>query len=327
MSLRKKIFVMFVGGIFLVAGLIPLAAVAQNSQSAGNGLQISPTRTDISAQPGEVKPFEVTLKNITDIKLTLRATLNDFESDNETGNPQIIVDENVERTPYTLRNMLQGLNDVEIEPDGQKTVKLSLDVPGNTPAGAYFGAIRFQAVPNDSANEDERQIALNASVAHLVFLDVPGEVNEQIQVEELNVNRVNGDNVTSGSFFINSPNQAALKIKNLGNGFSRPFGRVTLNYGNSEVYGYDLNNTNPRGIILPNSSRVFKDEIKNVSKPGKYTLTASVTYGSGGEVATYTKSFWYLPLWFLGVVLLLLVLIIGGGYFLYKKYVAKRFGK
>jgi len=322
-SLRKKFFVVFAGMMFFASTLIPLVG-AQNNQAAGNGLQISPTRTDISASPGEVKPFTVTIKNITDIKLTLRATLNDFESDNVTGNPQIIVDDR--RTPYTLEKMLTGLENIEIEPDGTKTVKLALDIPGNTPAGAYFGAIRFQAVPN-SNNESERQIALNASVAHLVFLDIPGEVVEQVQVEEVNIQRAIDGNVSSGSFFFQPPNQSSLKIKNLGNGFSRPFGRITVNYNGNEVYGYDLNNKEPRGIILPNSTRVFDDEIKNVTKPGKYTVVASVTYGSGGEVANYSKTFWYLPFWFLAIVAVVIILLVAGGYWGYKKYVAKRFSK
>lgn len=41
--------------------------------------------------------------------------------------------------------------------------------------------------------------------------------------------------------------------------------------------------------------------------PGKYTATASIAYGNGGEVVNYKSSFWYIPVWLLIVLTLLFV--------------------
>jgi hypothetical protein len=214
--------------------------------------------------------------------------------------------------------MLKGLQDVDLKPGETKVLKFTLDIPGNASPGAYFGAIRYEVIPK-TAKEGERQVALNASVAHLVFLEIPGEVNEKIQIESLNLQ--NDDKVRS--FFFHAPNKAAVSIKNLGNGFSRPFGKVTVSYFSHEVDSYDLNNTDPRGIVLPNSNRKFVNDVHNIKKPGKYSAVAAVAYGNGGEVITYKSTFWYVPLWCLIVLLVLLAAIGGGAFYIYKK----RYGK
>lgn len=311
MSMRRNLLG-FIAAVFLSVAL--LAPVAVNAQQGGSGLQLSPTRTELTVNPGERETFTISLKNITQSKLVAQASLNDFESDNVSGTPKILVDTN-DRTPYTISKMVSGLQDVELAPGETKEIKATIDVPEGIAPGAYYGAIRYAVVPPDASQAD-RQIALNASVAHLVFVDVPGSTAQQIQIQSLKMQK---DDKPGGVFF-SRPNQAALSLKNLGNGFSRPFGSVTINnmFG-KEVYGYDVNNTDPRSIVLPNSSRTYVNEVGGIAMPGKYSMTASVAYGNGAEVVTYKSTFWYLPIWFIVVVALLVVAIISGAYALYRK--------
>lgn len=323
MSLRKPagLIAIALTFVFSLSLAISVATAQDVSQSQGSGLQLSPTRTDLTGQPGEQKPLSITLKNITQNEVTAQVFLNDFESDNITGNPQIIVD-NRARTPYSLANMLKNFNDVDLKAGETKEIKLAIDIPANAAPGAYFGALRYAAVPKGQAqNPAERQVALTASVAHLVFVEVPGNINEQIQVENLKAQR----NDKKGSFFLDVPDKAALSVKNLGNGFSRPFGKVSVSgpFG-KEVHSYDVNNTDPRGIILPNSSRTFTDELKGVKMPGKYNLTASVAYGNGGEVITYKSSFVYMPLWAIIALIALIGVIAGGTYYVYRNKFVKK---
>lgn len=313
MVLRRSIaFVASLAAILFLVLSIQHSS-AQNGSDTGSGLQISPTRTEISSSSGETKSFSLTVKNITQGNLTAKAILNDFESDDATGTPKIVIDTS-QRTPYSLSKMLQGLQDLELKPGEVKEVKLTLNVPGDVSPGAYFGAIRYQVVPK-TGTDAERQVALSASVAHLVFLEVPGQINEQIQIQSLKFQR----GAKSSSFFIKAPDKASLAIKNLGNGFSRPFGSVTINYNGKKVHSYEVNNTDPRGIVLPNSSRTFTDGLSNIKKPGKYSAIVGVAYGSGSEVITYKSSFWYVPLWCIIVLLVLLVLIAVGIRYIYQK--------
>jgi hypothetical protein len=319
--IRKQAAVFAIALAFVFSFAAPLVneAFAQE-QASGSGLQVSPTRNDVTGQKGEQKTITLILKNITNNDVTAQAFLNDFESDNNSGTPQIIVDQN-QRTPYSLEKMLKDLKDVDLKAGETKEVKLVVDVPGDAAPGAYFGAIRYAAVPKgQSQSQAERQVALTASVAHLVFLEVPGEINEQIQVNSLKAVKAGKE----GSFFFSKPDRLNLNVSNKGNGFSRPFGQVTVNglFG-KQVQTYEVNNTDPRGIVLPNSTRIFNDELKGVSMPGKYNLTASVAYGNGGEVVTYKSSFIYLPLWAIIVFLALIALIAAGVFILYRKRFAK----
>ncbi len=303
----------------LLFGLSP-AHVSNAQQEGASGLQIIPPRSELQLLPGERKMFSVVIKNITSGDIIAKTVLNDFESDNASGEPKIIVDTS-KRTPYTLEGMLEGLQDVELAKGESKEVKLTINAPVDAVPGAYFGAVRFSAVPKGvGASSGQRQVSLTASVAHLVLVEISGEIKEQIQVESLKAQR--GD--SPGSFFIKSPDKVAVSIKNLGNGFARPFGRVTINgMGGKEVYSYEMNVTEPRGVVLPSSSRTFADIVKNIKTPGRYTITASLTHNNGGEVVNYTATFWYIPAWLLVLIVALLIGLTLTAYALYKR----RFGR
>lgn len=323
MSLMRRLAlclgVMLYVATFSILGLNHVVA----QQGTGNGLQITPTRTEIQINPGEVKTFTITVKNVTQADVLAQVSLNDFESDGVTGEPKILVDAK-ERTTSSLEPFLKGLQDITLKAGESKVVTLTLDAPGDVPPGAYYGAIRFTAAPaNSDEGVDDRQVTLTASVASLVLVEVAGDITEQVQLRSARVERKIGDEFKAGNFFMNPPSHLAIEVKNNGNSFSKPFGRVTINKGSKEVYSYELNAKDPRGNILPKSVRTFRDEIKNVNSFGRYTANVSVSHGSGGEILTQKISFWYVPAWVIAVTVLLLVAIVVAGYFIYKKKFAR----
>lgn len=323
---KKKIIASAVAVAATFFALFQLAVAQQPVRTGGNGLQISPTRSELNISPGDNKTFTITLKNITDGELEAQVSINDFESDGVTGNPQIIVDENT-RTPTSIYNFVSNLNNISLKPGQSKRATINVNVPEDAAPGAYYGVIRYAAIPKGGIlNDSERQLALNASIAHLVLIEVSGEITEQIQVEDLKFGRSAENNeIRSGSFFFTPPDKSLLTINNLGNGFSRPFGSITINrmFG-GEVYSSEVNNVEPKGIVLPKSTRVFIDEVAGISLPGRYTATAAVAYGNGGEVVTYKTSFWYLPVWFLISLAILFVAVLTGIYYQYKKQYSAR---
>lgn len=320
MSFKRHLGLLASGLALLVAAVLP-AFPAEAQQNTGNGLQISPTRTELQINPGEIKTFTIVVKNVTQAPISAKALLNDFESDGNTGEPKIKVDTN-ERTPNSLDKFLQGLTDVTLAPGESKEIKLTIDAPGDASPGAYYGAIRFTASDtfNNSDNTGDKQVTLNASVASLVLVEVSGNITEQIQVRSIQAL----GNGKPGSFFTKSPTALAVEIKNNGNSFSKPFGRVTITKGGKEVHSYEINNKEPRGNILPGSVRTFTDELKNVNKIGRYTADVSVSHGSGGQVITQKINFWYVPMWFILLLIALIIAIAIAGFILYKKKFKKR---
>jgi hypothetical protein len=294
-----------------------LPAAAQNNPTA-SGLSISPTLFELSVRPGEASKIDIRLKNITVNKIIAQAAINDFESDNASGNPKLITDP-AKISPYTIRHFVQGLEDVPLEVSQQKTITLPIQIPADTSPGGYFGVIRYKAVPAGPNAPKPGEVALSASVGAIVLITVPGNVREQVQLSGLHIYRGGYD----GTLFVRKPTHIGVEIRNLGNGFARPYGTVEVkNMSGKAVYSYQLNSANPRANVLPSSTRIFKDQIKNVSSPGRYTVTASVSYGSGSQVLALKQTFWYIPLWLvilIVVILLLLVLLAFGAYRRYRR--------
>lgn len=293
--------------LMMASAFVP--AHAQTGNNGGSGIQIIPTRTEISIGQGELRDVTITLKNVTRSVIIAKGFIHDFEPDNVTGEPQIIVDPNV-KTAFSLKDFARGLQDYELQPNETKEIIVQFSIPPDAAPGGYYGAIRYAAVPKDQAEtEGERTVALTASVASLVLIEVPGDVVESVRVDKIGVELGGNER----NIFIQGPDKVSVQISNTGNSFVKPFGIVTVKRGNKEVFSYQLNNVGQRGNVLPKSSRVFKDEIKNANTFGKYVITANVSYTDGGDVITVNKTFWVIPLWALivaGIVLLLTVLLI-----------------
>ena len=311
-ALFKK-FLMVATLIGLIAA--PLHAVTAQ-QNTGSGLSISPTRTELSIKPGQAGTVSITIKNVTKGSITAKALVNDFEADNDTGEPKLLTEDS-KRSSASIRDFLVGIDDLELAPDQEKEVIIPIQIPSDAAPGAYYGVIRYQAVPKSATAQGAGQVALTASVGSLVLIEVPGNITEKIQVQSVQAFL----GTKTGSIFTKKPTQIGVRIKNLGNSFAKPFGQIQIsNMSGKQVYAYEINNSTPRGNILPNSERTFKDELKNISRPGRYRITANVSFGRGSEILNYTATFWYLPTWLIITIAILFILLVGAAMYLYKRY-------
>lgn len=310
----RRISVLLVGMILAVSLLAVVRPTGAQENGTGSGLSISPTRTELRVQPGDSSEVEVTVQNVTRGAIVAKPFISDFESNDETGEPKLLPGD--KRSSASIRDFVTGLDDVQLASGEKKNLKYKVSVPANAAPGGYYGAITYRAVPADQASADSGQVALTANLASLVLIEVPGDITEQIQVQSIKIKK----DQKASTFFTSKPSEAAIQIKNNGNGFSKPFGTVILtSMSGKQVHKYELNNVTPRGNILPKSTRVFSDQLKGIDKPGRYTLTANISHGSGGEVITQKVSFWYIPVWLLVVLFVLIVGIAAGAYFLYRK--------
>lgn len=313
MQKTKRLITAVVAAVFMAA-MVPFASAQQTP--SGSGLSISPPISEYTIKPGGSDNVNITLKNITVDDVVAKGSVNDFKPDNTTGNPQIITDTNTS-TPNSIRKFVSNIDDVALAKGQQKNVIISLDIPKDTAPGAYYGIIRYRAIPKALNTPGPGQVALTASVGTIVLITVPGNLREQVQVNGIQVFRGARDS----SFFIKPPDRIGIKVSNFGNGFVKPFGTVEVNdVFNKNVAQYQLNNPKQPGNILPNSSRTFTSNIKGVNKIGRYTVVASVSYGNGSQVLTVKKNFWYIPLWLLILVLAVLSVLIALAVRSYRHY-------
>ena len=327
---------LFLLAISLNGGLY-VSAQEEATQTGGSGLSISPTRTELSVLPGATDKVTVSIKNITSGAIFAEINIDDFEPDNETGAPKIIT--NGDKNSASISGFVTPVEGVRLEPDESKDIVLDVSIPNDAAPGGYYGAVRFKAVPvNSNANaEGSSEVSLTANLLSLVLIEVPGDITQKVAVNSL---RAYLDD-KSGVIFTKKPNFLGIEIENLGNSFIKPFGTVTVsNFLGSEVFSYELNDSNPRSNVLPSSTRLYKDALEDVeskivndkqdetrkspiSMPGRYTVVANVSYGNGGEVFTVRSNFWYLPVWFIVTVLVVVLALVLLGVYLYRKYVTK----
>lgn len=298
---KFKKFIPAVAALLLLFSTFPFASAQQGP--SGSGLSISPTISQYTIKPGGSQSVTITLKNVTVDAVIAKGEVDDFKADNLTGNPQIITN-STQQSPNSIKPFVNNLDDVPLAKGQQKQVIIGLDIPKGTPAGAYYGVIRYRAVPKNLAQAGPGQVALTASVGTIVLITVPGNIRTQVHVDGLQVYR----GARAGTFFIKSPDKVGIKISNYGNGFIQPFGNIEVHdMFNKSVANFPFNNPKQLGNILPNSSRTFTHNFKGVNKIGRYTVLASVSYGNGGQVLTLKKTFWYIPIWLVVIILIILI--------------------
>jgi hypothetical protein len=332
----KRITKLFLASILTAA--LMLVALPINAQegngSSGSGLRVSPTRSELSLIPGDSREILQTVRNVTQNAVTVEPVLNDFESDGVTGEPLLIGDPN-NVSAYSLREFIDVPEPFDLESGEEREVTISVSVPESASPGAYFGTVLYRATPQGS--QGDGQVALIASVGSLVLLEVPGDITEKIQINDISAYL--GE--TAGSLFTKKPEKVGVEIENLGNSFSQPFGKVAVkDWRGNDVFLYELNDTTPRGNILPSSTRLFLNELFNVEVktvngveeiektspikwPGRYTIVGNISHGSTGEIFTVESSFWFIPVWMIVVIAALVVGLIFGAVFMYRKYISK----
>lgn len=336
LKFNTRLYVLILTLALLTVPLI--SPVVRAQESSGSGLRISPTRTDLSLVPGDSREVTHTLTNVTQNPVTVAVVLRDFESDGVTNQPQFFADENAV-SQYSLREFVTLPDGFDLEPGEETEATFSVEVPENAAPGAYFGSLEYRATPQ--GQQGDGQVALVASVGSLVLLEVPGNITEKIEITDVSA-YLNSDNgLKGGTIFTKKPDVLGVTVNNLGNGFSQPFGIVSVSdWRGNQVFNYELNDGPPRQNVLPNSTRRFEEPFKNIeistvngqevttesspiTWPGRYTIEGNISHGSSGALFNVQGTFWYLPVWFIASVLGLLVLIGLLAWYMYRKYVTK----
>lgn len=287
----------------------PSVAFAAPVNNYTNTLKISPVRRDVEVKPGESKTFQTTVTNLTDTAITVRAIENDFVAGDEYGTPALILDESKFAPSHSLKRYMKPIANVTVPANGAKTVDVVVTMPKDIKPGGYFGAIRFAPVSNETGG----QVNLNASVASLLLVTVPGKVTEKLNLTNFEVQQ----NGKTGELFGSPDNlQVFARFKNEGGLQEGPFGKISVLQDDKKVvYEADLNNKNPKDVVLPDSARRWDVPLKKIGTFGHYTVNATFTYGKNNQTIQISKSFWVVPqMMIIGAVvgvLLLIALIVG----------------
>jgi hypothetical protein len=298
-----------------------------------NAIAISP-RKDYTLEPGESVSDTLTITNRDTVNpLHLELSIIDFQAQDETGTPELL-DGNVQKTAWSLRDYITLPEQVEVDAGATVRVPMTVQMPADIGAGSYYSAIQYAAV-NDIA---ENRLNISASSVTLVFVKVPGQAKQQLTFEQFGAFKPD-ENGTGGSFaglfFNDRPKVMAYRLTNEGNIAEQPNASIEVKNSSGEVI-YTISDANPKDqLALRGQTRRFEacivtenvqqttdsgTEINTVVcgdtnfKPGRYTAELTVLYGENGNETreiTAKATFWYLPWWFIGVVVAGLAVVAG----------------
>ena len=313
MSMKSKIAsLLLIATILIIPAQSALAIGPANPGSGGNGLRVSPVRTDMTIAAGKSQIVNISLTNVTSNPSTVKAIINDFgASKDESGNPSIVLDPDQYAQSHSLKRFITPISNYTIAPGQTVQIPVSINIPANAAGGGYFGAIRF--VPARLANGPDVNVNLAGSVGSLILVKVPGDFKELMKIKSYDVRK----NDSPSTFYTNNKNlNLTVRLENKGNVQEQPFGKVFVKNSKGKfIYETEFNNTIPRGNVLPDSIRKFPVSLKNIGSFGKYTVEGSFGYGSTGQLVSASTTFYVVPAWmiitFFAVVALIVFLIFG----------------
>jgi hypothetical protein len=292
----------------LTASALPVAAAP-----SGNGLRVSPVRTDITIKPGETQTVTITVTNVTTKQADLQAVVNDFIANpNESGAPAIILNPNQYAPSHSLKRFVTPPANFTLGPGQQKGIPIKITVPASAAGGGYYGAVRF--APASNPNGPNETVSLAGSVGSLILVKVPGDIKEQLNIASFDARSKD----RPSSFFYTGKNiDAVVRFQNSGNIQEEPFGKILLKNRHGKVLAqYQVNNTVPPGNVLPDSIRKFPVPLGNkVGGFGAYKLEGNFGYGSNGQLLSASTTFYVIPkaviIGFILIVLLIIFLVLG----------------
>ena len=311
---------------FVVAALavmVGLANYATPVSADSAALSIAPKKNYV-IEPGKSVDDKLTIRNL-DTSDTLHLSLRviDFTFTDDGGTPKLMFAEDAPMTTWSLRPFLTVPKEVSIPPSESASLDMSVSIPAGHGAGSYYSAIVYSSTSGQGAGN----VGLSASGVTLVFTDIPGKVNEDLQLKKLGAY----DKAAKKYMFLTTKKveNIAFTLKNNGNVTEAPVGSITLKHmfiGKEQV----IDDINPAGsLALIGQTRTFTTCIKLTGEkesksserantttcetpmlwPGRYTVSLDLFYGQNGNLTreiTKTASFWYLPLWFIIVMALVL---------------------
>lgn len=309
MKLRRTVLSAFavIMALSMVAPLAAFAATSSPNQNVGQALEIAPPVLNIKANPGETVKTTISLRDVSTSPLVVRNQINDFVAAGEDGTPKLLLDENAEESPYSLKAWVQPLPEFTLKPREVNQLPVTIRVPANAAPGGYYAVVRFTASP---PGLDGTGVSLSASLGTLILLRVNGDAKEAMSVEQFAATK-GGEN---NWLFESAPITFLTRIRNSGSSHEQPSGQIAIKdmFGNAVAnVNVNLNQNN----VLPGSVRKFEpvldsSVIGNRILFGRFTADLKLSYGTQGQTLTSSTSFWVIPYRLIGFAILLIIILV-----------------
>jgi uncharacterized protein YneF (UPF0154 family) len=280
-----------------------------------SGVALTPAIQDRVLGPAEKTiSFSVELANQTDAPITFSVSSNDFTALNQTGGLAFLGSD-INRV--SKGNGLSGILKIDtavvtLGPKSTRKITARIDDVSKLAPGGHYAAILAQALPTGTPGKGNR-VTINQVVSSLVFLETAGQGTKTLELLPPKI----------GGISFSLPQDINLVFKATGNTQTIPRGVVTIDRGGAEI-GRGIINENS-SLLLPGSTRLLQTSVsgdKHPWLPGRYTMRVQYRYEGSLGISTYEKTFLYINIQ--AVLLLVLAVILAiYGIFKSRKFVTK----
>lgn len=297
------------------------ALTATNTaNNQGQALEIAPPVINLSANPGQTIKAKISLRDISNNKLTVSNQIDDFVADGENGTPKLLIDSK-EVNPYSLKNWINSIDQLTLSPKQIKDIPINIKVPANASPGGYYGVIRFSGKAPELTDTG---VSLSASLGALVMIRVNGAVTEKMSLVEFGTTQYGKTNTIFEDTSEAGPITFFERVKNEGNIHEQPSGQVSI----TDMFGKVIAAANvnmPPKNVLPDSIRRFEqpinEQVLGTRKLfGKYTANLKISYGENKQSFTKTITFWVIPYKLIAVLIVAIIVALTVIIFLIKRY-------
>ena len=281
-------------------------AFAQSPTLTGSSLTAIPPRLgedlSLKVKPGEKIQTSVKVRNGSSETMTVKSLAQDFIVDSG-GETPIPVEGNISNR-WSLASWVMLTPSVhEIQPGDIATINVIIDIPADALPGGHYAMITHQPHSTSSSTSPEFEVAhtsaatLQQRVGTRLYVVVDGPINEAAFIRELNFPKFTEYGPVPFSFTID--NQSDVHI-------SPQIGVEIYNIFGKKIETIEMTTKN----IFPFIARDFEGKWDRVWGFGPYTAKAVMSYGSTGQLAVTTTTFWLLPITILMAIFIIILVII-----------------
>jgi len=260
------------------------------AEENSRGIVLSPAFQEILLDTNDKqRDFSLSVTNTENSAVTLRITVFDFGSLDESGGVAFLGAENDLSKKYALASWIRPEKDVfMLESNETKKILVTIENREGLSPGGHYGALLFRGEgTNEEGGTSSNSIALKQSLSSLVFVKKIGGEIYHLELKE--------------SKYENNPvlfqDMMRLRFQNSGNVHLIPRGTITVTDPLKRIVGKGVINEES-AIILPETFRIYPVALRTIAPlfvPGRYTVDISYRYDGQEAFSSATFSFDFFP--------------------------------
>lgn len=265
--------------VLLIAAFLPLEKMS--------AMTVAPLRHVVVADPGDQVSVPVFVINDEDTVRTFTPSVDGFHLSKENGSA-VFGDEVDAIGWYSVRPEI-----IRLGPGERGQFNFNFQVPEDVSIGERYLGLFVQEPPGKGS------IKVGARVGSLMFLNISGEIDEELIVSAFEVDR-NWVGQGSAAVLLNLENKGNISVESYGE--VKYFAR-----GDKEIYKEVISKDRLKVLSRGEATVKFYTPPLSIKDIGKITAKVNITYGLTKKEVSAVADYWFVPFWVITATLVVLL--------------------